>query len=244
VRIDDAYLFSEGEMYSEILCRLLSLANEHGGKAPQAAVGAQMSDGARLAAAWSEMTKRTKAGEYQEALDISRALPERLKQEKVVLFMRIQAARHLKGEPYDEAVRAYRKAFPNEPNMDLIMIDAYHAHKLFDRELASIDGLDRTVDGDPYLDAIRGRVYVCKGDLAAAKRCARKSIEAEPDVPTAYLCLIEVSLKEKDFAETSRLLTIVRSKFPRRMPALENNPVYAEYTASPQYRDWVKAKKP
>jgi hypothetical protein len=28
------------------------------------------------------------------------------------------------------------------------------------------------------------------------------------------------------------------------MPVLTNNPAYAKYTSSPQYRDWVKAKKP
>ena len=37
---------------------------------------------------------------------------------------------------------------------------------------------------------------------------------------------------------------MVRDKFPRRMPTLESNPLYAEYLRSPQYREWVKSKKP
>ena len=150
VRIDDVYLFEEAEMLSETLSRLLSLANEYSTKKYQSATAEN--DGAKLATAWSEMTNRIKAGKYQEALDISRTLPDRLQKEKLILIMRIQAARGLKGEPYDQAVREYRKAFRNEPNMDLIMIDAYYAHKLFDLVLASIDGLDRTLGGDPYLD--------------------------------------------------------------------------------------------
>ena len=121
------------------------------------------------------MRKRIKAGEYQEALDVYRSLPEHLQKEKLVLITRIQAARRLKGKPYDEAVIAYRKTFPNEPNLDLIMIYAYHEHKLFDKVLASIDGLDRTVGGDPFLDVLRADAYFEKGDLAAAKHCARKS---------------------------------------------------------------------
>ncbi len=94
--------------------------------------------------------------------------------------MRLQAARGLKGEPYDEAIRAYRKAYPDERNLDLVMIDAYSAHKLFDRVLASIDGLDRTLGGDPYLDTMRSQAYFQKGDLAAAKRCAGKRSRPSP----------------------------------------------------------------
>jgi tetratricopeptide (TPR) repeat protein len=244
VRIDDVYPFQLGEMMSETLRRLLSHAVEDTAKALQAASGAPTGDGVRFAAAWSEMEKLIKAGKYQEALDICRSFPERYQKEKDVLLARIRAARAFKGETYDDAVRAYRKAFPNEPNLDLIMIDAYYAHKLYDRVLASIDGLDRTVGGDPYLDALRGQAYLLKGDLAAAKRCARKSRAAEPDLPTAYLCLLKVSLKEKDFAETSALLTTIRDKFPRQMPTLEKNPDYAAYTASPQYRAWRNVKKP
>jgi hypothetical protein len=104
-----------------------------------------------------------------------------------------------------------------------------------------------TIDGQfgaPYLDALRGNAHLQKGDLAAAKRCVRKAVEAEPEAPAAYLCLLTISLREKDFAETSRLLTTVRAKFPRRMPVLKDDPAYAEYVGSPQYRDWVNADKP
>jgi tetratricopeptide (TPR) repeat protein len=244
VRIDDVYSFHAGESLSDIMRRLLLLTPEISAKMPQAAVGGPVSDGVRIGSALSEMTKRLKEKKYKEALDFYHSLPDRLQKEKLVLLVRIQAAHHLKGETYDEAVRDYRKAFPNEPNLDLIMIDAYYSHKLFDRVLASIDGVDRTVGGDPYLDALRARAHLQKGDLAAAKRCAKKSVEAEPDVPTAYLCLLTISLREKTFAETSAILTIVREKFPGQMPALKNNPTYVEYTSSPQYRDWVSARKP
>ena len=172
VRIDDVYSFELGQMLSDVQGRPLLLAGENLGKAPGAAVAGPGNDGIRLSNAWSEMRKRIKAGEYQEALDVYRSLPEHLQKEKLVLITRIQAARRLKGKPYDEAVIAYRKTFPNEPNLDLIMIYAYHEHKLFDKVLASIDGLDRTVGGDPFLDVLRADTYFEKGDLAAAKRCA------------------------------------------------------------------------
>ena len=124
------------------------------------------------------------------------------------------------------------------------MIDAYYAHKLFDRVLASIDGLDRTVGGDPYLDAMRGNANLQKGDLAAAKRCARKVVEAEPDLPAGVLLPPHDFLEGEGLCRDQAQLTAIRSKFPRWMPNLKGNPAYTEYAASPQYRDWLNAKKP
>jgi predicted Zn-dependent protease len=110
------------------------------------------------------------------------------------------------------------------------------------RYLTCIDGLDRTVGGDPYLDVLRGEVYLKKGDFAAAKQFAHKAAEAEPDEPAAYFCLLAISLKEKDFAEISDILTSFREKFPRRMPKVETNAAYAEYVRSPQYRASVNGQ--
>ena len=101
------------------------------------------------------MSKRSKEQQYQAALDVYAALPESLQKEKSILIERTNVAKHLRGKPYDDAIRDYLKAFPNEPNLNLLMIDAYQEHRLFDRELTCIDGLDRTVGGDPYLDVLR-----------------------------------------------------------------------------------------
>jgi tetratricopeptide (TPR) repeat protein len=244
VRIDDYYPFDVGELVSDSLGRVLALGFKPQGDATQAAVAGPENYSARLSKALSDMGLLIKVEKYQEALDIFQGLPDRLQSDKTALSMRIQAARRLGGKPYDDAVIAYRKDFRSERNMDLIMIDAYSAHKLYDKVLASIDGLEKTVGGDPYLDALRAKAYLQKGDLAAAKRCGRKSLAGEPDLPATYLCLLAISLQEKKFADTSALLTTMREKFPRRMPKPENDPAYAQYLGSPQYRAWMKAKKP
>ena len=165
VRIDNVYPFQMGEMMSEYLHRFLAIGFENWAKASQAARAEAANDGARLGNAILETVNRTKAGRYQEALDVCLGLPDRFQKEKAVLAVRIQAARGVGGKPYDDAIRAYRKEFPGARNMDLIMIDAYFAHKLYDRALASIDGLDHTLGGDPYLDTLRANVYIRKATL-------------------------------------------------------------------------------
>ncbi len=88
-----------------------------------------------------------------------------------MLAARIQAARGVGGKPYDDAVRAYRKEFPDERNMDLIMIDAYFAHKLYDRVLASIDGLDHTLGRRSVPGYVAG-----KGVPAERRPCHREAM--------------------------------------------------------------------
>ena len=190
-----------------------------------------------------EMQNDIKAGQYQAALDTYAGLPERLQKDKVALVKRIEAAKHLKGKPYDDAIRAYRKEFPNEPNLDLIMIDGYLEHKMYDRALACIDRLDQTIGGDPYLDVLRAGVNRLKGDAAAAKKSANAAIAAEPDLQAAYICLLSISLKEKEFADTSRLLTTMQHKFPGRMSTVTSDPAFADYMKSPQYQAWLKTQK-
>jgi tetratricopeptide (TPR) repeat protein len=237
VRIDDFYNFAEGASFSEMMHRGLALGADKNASPDSASQGPQ------LGVVRMEMRKRISDGQFQAALDYFRGLPDKLKSEKTIMRTRIDAAQHLKGKPYDDAVRAYRQRFPDEPTTDLIPLDAYYEHKMYDRALACIDRVDSAIGGDPYLDALRSGMNRMKGDLDAAKSCAQKAIAAEPELRQPYFALIQVSLAEKDFTETSRLLTLVQKKFPDHMPSVKTNPVYAEYVKSPQYRAWAKAQK-
>ena len=76
--------------------------------------------------------------------------------------------------------------------------------------------------------------------LTPRRSAQEKAVEAEPDAPLAYFCLLTISLKQQKFAETSRLLKIVHDKFPQRMPKVEAEPAYAEYIRTRHYRTWMK----
>jgi tetratricopeptide (TPR) repeat protein len=243
VRIDDVYSFTYGMLLSENLHRRWDLTYGNGME-NESIEKIEASDGARLTSAQTEMNGLIAKKQYQAALDIYDALPDRLQREKVILRTRITAARPLKGNPYDDAIHDYRKEFPNEPNLDLIMIDSYAEHKRFDLELGCIERLDRSVGGDPYLDEFRASAYRMKGDLSAAKEYAGKAIVAEPDARLPYFTLLLISLAEKDFAETNRLLTIYQKKFPKHIPDLKSEPAYADYIKSAAYRTWAEAQKP
>jgi tetratricopeptide (TPR) repeat protein len=193
-----------------------------------------------FASALTQMQRCVAEGRYQEALAVYGKLPEDLQKEKHILLTRVHAAIHLEGEPFDSAIRDFRKSFPNAANIDLVMIDAYAAKKLYDRALTSIDSLDHKIGGDPYLDVMRAEVHMLKKDVNSARRLARKAADADPSIYQAYKILLPISLRQKKFTETTTLLTAVQKLFPQCMPNVTSDAEYAEYIKSPSFKAWMK----
>ena len=90
---------------------------------------------------------------------------------------------------------------------------------------------------------LRAGSFLAEGDKKTAKEYFRKAVAAEDSLMVADFNLVAISLAEKDFDETSRLLTVIREKFPKRMPNVTRIPLYAQYVKSPQYQAWLKTAK-
>ena len=193
VLIADVYIHAMGTSLAEMMRHGLSLAYPKAGKSPSDAGAGPPNAGVELGTAWTDMQKQDKTGHYQAALDIYEKLSPDLQKEKLLLYARLNAAKHLKGKPYEAAVRAYRQHYPDDVSTSLILIDAYADHKLYDRELASIDAVDRAVGGDPYLDMLRSRAFRMKGDLAAAKGVREQGDRRRAGTETACSTMILIS---------------------------------------------------
>ena len=234
VRIADFYAYTKGELMSDDLhCQLLVEAQRTN---PQS-LSPSDREYARNARWLQKIRGLVNSKQYQEALDSYDKMPESMKSHRHFLRQALLASLHLEGK-LDEAVRAYLAAFPDNPDIDMYLLDYYFLHRQFDDMLACVDRTDRAVGGDPYLDAVRGRVYLRKHDREAAKRSARKSIEGEPNAVTAYSCLFAIAVAEKDYAQAGEMLTAIRDKFPGQMTGIEKIPECADYFRSPQYQAW------
>ena len=95
VRIDDAYLFAAGEMFSEGMHRELAASLAKGAIVlwPKGRPATVENDYATCADKLAGMKRRIEEGKFREALDIYQDLPDRFKTEKYVLLARLQAAR-------------------------------------------------------------------------------------------------------------------------------------------------------
>ena len=74
-----------------------------------------------------------------------------------------------------------------------------------------------------------------KGDHAASILCLNRAIAAEPTLEDPYWTLVQISLDEKKFDETARLLTRIEKTFGLTLGDLTDVDVYAEFVKSAEY---------
>jgi hypothetical protein len=239
VRASDIYLYSSGEFISESLRRaMLPLITEQSRSfLDKLLTGekAYMKDSPRL----GEAARLSKAGKPAEALAILKGLSPETQKLKMVLLLRLQAAQGTNETDYLAAVEDFRKNYPNDAGLDLFSIDFYIMKKDFTAALKAIDRLDKSLGGDPYLNVTRAGISDVYGNLEGAKRFARKAIDQEPTLSSAYFTLVGLSLKEEKYNDTLSLLKEMDQKLHFKFNDLSGLPPYAGFVKSPQYPQWL-----
>lgn len=245
IKVSDLYIMAAGEMLSSTLRR---------GILPVAA-SANRSMLSKLVTSESEYVKSfkqivafqnaVKEGQHQQALVLYAALPESVQQDKTMLMLRLKAASLAQDwENYRQAIESLKKAYPNEPNADLLGIDTYCLQKDFDGALKCIDRVEQSVGGDPYLDELRASVQMQNEKIPEAKALAAKAIRLDPPSLDAYWVLVTISLTEKNHPETLALLKSIKQTFVMEFADMNTLPEYADFVKSPEYQMWLKVMKP
>jgi hypothetical protein len=238
VQVVDIYVYTNGEWLSELVHRgFLSVAARFGTRSSSA-------DGAdRLYLANLDgilrMIELYRNGDFEGSLAIFEALPGELKTHRTILMQRFAAAVPVGGEAYQQAMQDLKDAFPDDGRLGLVFIDYYFALGEYDESLELIRRLDKQIGGDPYLDFLRANVLYAAGRPNAAKRAARKAIEGEPWLEDAYWVLVSISLEQREFEATVRLLAAIESELGLALDDLNGIPEYSEFVASEAYSDWM-----
>lgn len=177
-------------------------------------------------------------GDHVAVLSAYQDLPRSLQHEKSFMILRLSAAAQLNEQTYKQAIDDLQATFPGDPCLQLPMIDMLWLRQEYDACLAAIDRVDAEVGGDPYLDEIRGRMYLEKGDPARAASLIEAAIDAVPDRLELYWSRLTVALRQRRHGETAAWLDTIAERFPIVFNDLDELPDYAEFVKSPEYRDW------
>lgn len=243
IRISDIYIYLSGELFSDTLRRgFLPLAYDSQRGVFEKILGWE-SDFVKNLTKIRKMQSLGNEGKPKEALQIYFELPQTLQKDKTFLLLRtIYASQVGNNKEYEDAMKTYQKNFPNDPSVDLVVLDAYVLTKKYGAAIQSINRIDKSVGGDPYLSALRANVYVLDGKLGPAKESAQKAVAAEPGLVEGYWSLVSVALVEKNYRETARLLLHVEKNLGIELNDLKNASEYAGFVRSPEYREWMKSR--
>lgn len=243
IRVVDVYVTTTGEFISSTLRRVFIPLAVAESKSVLQSLNRKESESVKYVDQFGQMYLAMKRKQFRRVLQIYSRLPETLQKDKNILMLQLMAAQKIGDKEYLDALDVYQKYHPADPSLDILVIDAFIIRGEYDKSLAAIDRLDEWVGGDPYLDVLRSNICLLKKDYAKVKKYAKRAIKADEERPDAYSNLVEVSLAERDFRETTRLLTRLENDLDLGYGDLTKDPDFAEYIKSPQYQNWLEWRK-
>ena len=114
----------------------------------------------------------------QVTLDAFNGLADELKREKKILIYRLVAATRLGDrEEYEKALQDLGKFYPDDPSVDMMLINYHVARDEYDEAIEAINRLEKAVGGDPYLDVVRYDVYRDSGDQRKARKYGAAAVK-------------------------------------------------------------------
>lgn len=239
VRAVDFYGYFSGELVSETLRRsFLSVAAFEDRGMLSRLIGSDR-DFIDSLDKVKAMQEHLKAGKFAEAEGARNALPESVRKRKENLLLWIMVTQQLDEAKYLKAIEELQATLPNDPCVHLHLIDKYTLTKEYDKALAEVDRLGRSVGGDPFLDLQRTSLNILAGRLDKARSLALKLAESVPDDFTARTVILDVDLKRKDYASVLRVLKQVDQDFRLRIGELPNDETYGEFLKTPEYQKWL-----
>jgi len=239
----DFYGFASGEFISQLMRRGVVQAVAEHNRGLLARIAGSGNEQERALLIMARISDAQKAGKHQQAFQLYGTLPASFKKGKMAQMAHLAITQSLDEQQYLAAMDEYQSLYPDDPGVDLISIDYFILRKRYDKALVCVDRLDTMVD-DPYLEAVRASIHLADGKSDLATEAADRAIEREPDEPRCYWVRVEISLKEKKFADTVRMLELLRTQLKIQLDDLSQQGAYAEFVQSPEYDAWMKSRAP
>ncbi len=239
-KITDVHIAMSGEDFSQsmqrIILRMLSGTSEKA--TPQ---------DKQMIADMQALTAAVRSGKAEEALTIADRMPEKMKKEKFIQLLRVQAAAKLEDTSRADSIcDEFREQFGDDPACDLVMIDPLIRRKDLEHAMACVDRLDASVGVDPFLGVIRGNLHAqIKNDATTAKKMYDRALQNNPDLFEAADAELMLAITNNDFPEMKRVMLMIENHpkwefvFDEDLAGAE---LYAAFKQSPEYAAWLKER--
>jgi tetratricopeptide (TPR) repeat protein len=178
-----------------------------------------------------DIRKKINAGEYQKAYDLFMKIPEEGRKSKAFRIVKVEICTGLDDEKHQQAIDELLAAFPNEANMQLILMDAFFMRKEYDKVMGAINAVDKMINKDPFLDYYRYLCYNVMENPVKAKEHLLLVTANYPAFADAQLELAATYLEENN-SDSARIVVKnfrQRKSFPQtRMDELLD--AYPDFT--------------
>lgn len=207
-KVADVYIYMSGETMAETLSSLYNTLDKHAEELNKPLADDNLEGIHEFKNAKDLMMK----GKFTEAKEVFDKMPAYLRKTKAALLMNVRICSGLNTEDYAKAIDEYRQMFPNEPNINMLMIDGYFMQKNYAKVIQVVNALDSQINKDPLLDYYRYLSYNMMLDEEKAGQCLKRLNAAMPDFEKGVLELIAVNMEKGNKAVADSLITGYRKK--------------------------------
>lgn len=165
ILITDMYIYMSGEDLSKTLSGLLISFSKKSNE--------QESKIMKITESVNNMRKQLLHNEYQKAMTYYKTLPDDIKHQRAIELIYLQICKGYGDDEYLGAMTEFHTKYPDDPNINLIMIDSYLLKKEYDKALEALNKLDQFIKTDPFLDFTRALI----NNMAEQPEEARKYLE-------------------------------------------------------------------
>lgn len=240
--VADGHALASGEWFSDSIRRLYVLSESRRDPGFAARLAGAAADLARNAEQFEKVVGYRQKAKPVEFLDAYKLLPATLREDRVLLLMRIASG--IEAEPLDLALalKDWARLYPDDPQPELLAYEKLLKRGENQRAATALARLEAGIGGDPHLQALQASLLARAGEVARARAMADAALRAEPGLPSAHDAVIAVALARRDYAEAGRLVDAA-TKLLGRDPVLlvREDPQFSAFRGSPEGRRWLSA---
>ena len=142
---------------------------------------------------------------------------------------------------YRDAIHKAPEVLGKDSTTDLLLVDAYVMEGKWDESIAAIDSVMKVVGEDPYLNVLKGNLFMQQKKLADVGRCIALVEAAEPDLVSLIDLKLDFYAEKGDFAALADVLRAFAGRFGMKLTAEDlNAPQYEAFLKSPEFAAYSK----
>jgi tetratricopeptide (TPR) repeat protein len=172
VKALDVYVYMSGEELSKTLAESLVLMTDK--------LADMTPDDQQKILHIRKINELIEGGNPEDAGGYYDQLPVDLKKQKLFQLIHLRIAQKLGDTAYLAALNEYKTDFPQDPNLGLLMLDAYVMEKDYSSALGAVNRLDTALHKDPFLDYYRGLIYKLMEDPTQSRICLEQLHNSMP----------------------------------------------------------------
>lgn len=239
IKLYDFYSFASGEKYSESIDQLIQPALVHEQKGFLGKLMSKTPDIIKYNGLLTRYTRAFNGQEFEKAQKLYQKLPKSLKEKKSIMLVALTCASQTEDLAFlKEVVKRYTAKYPNDPSMNLLLVDYHYLNKNFTQARKCLRNIEKLVGKDAGLNQLIANTFIEEKAYVEAEKCLLEGINLEPQFADNYWSLVSAYIQQEKWQETAKTLDLISDRLNLEFEDFTSHDFYKEFVQSEVYKAW------